>query len=63
MRIRLDLDQEATERLVEAAVSEQRPVHWQAEVILRRALGLPFPHDPEGAGSSRAQAHDPLVPA
>lgn len=40
MRVRLDLDAETTERLVEVAVTERRPVAWQAEVLLRRALGL-----------------------
>jgi hypothetical protein len=25
-----------------------RPIPWQAEVLLRRALGLPFPYHPEG---------------
>lgn len=44
MRIKLDLDPETTERLIQAAVSENRPVGMHAEVMLRRALGLPFPH-------------------
>jgi hypothetical protein len=43
MRIKLELDNEMTEKLVQAAVREQRPAAWQAEVMLRRALGLPFP--------------------
>lgn len=43
MRIRLELDNETTERLIERAADERRPVSWQAEVMLRRALGLPFP--------------------
>ena len=41
--IRLDLDQETFSRLVDSALHERRPIPWQAEVILRRALGLPFP--------------------
>ena len=41
MRICLDLDADTTERLVEAAVAERRPIVWQAEVLLRRSLGLP----------------------
>ena len=41
--IRLDLDQETYERLVEDAVAKRRPIAWQAEVALRRAFGLPFP--------------------
>jgi hypothetical protein len=38
-RVKLELDPETFGRLVESAVSEQRPADWQAEVILRRALG------------------------
>jgi hypothetical protein len=43
VRIRLELDNETTERLIERAAEERRPVPWQSEVMLRRALGLPFP--------------------
>jgi hypothetical protein len=43
VRIRLDLDEETTEQLIKSAASERRPVPWEAEVLLRRALGLPFP--------------------
>lgn len=48
MRIKIDLDAQATEKLIEAAVAERRPVPWQAEVLLRRALGLqdPVPTEP-----------------
>jgi hypothetical protein len=42
--LKLDVDRETFERLVEAAVRERRPVVMQAEVILRQALGLPFPY-------------------
>jgi hypothetical protein len=38
-RVRLDLDAQTFGRLVATAVAEQRPADWQAEVILRRALG------------------------
>ena len=38
-RVKLELDTETFGRLVESAVCEQRPADWQAEVILRRALG------------------------
>jgi hypothetical protein len=38
-RVKLELDTETFGRLVESAVTEQRPADWQAEVILRRALG------------------------
>ena len=39
----LDLDPETHRRLVERAGAERRPVTWQAEVMLRRALGVPVP--------------------
>ncbi len=42
--LKLNLDTETLERLIERAVQERRPIVWQAEVELRRALGLPFPH-------------------
>lgn len=41
-RIKLDLDQEAYQRLVELATTERRPITMQAEVIIRRGLGLPL---------------------
>ncbi len=43
MRIRLDLDEDTTHRLIEDAVANRRPLVMQAEVILRRGLGLPVP--------------------
>ncbi len=49
MRLRLDIDQETHDRLLQTALVEKRPIHWQAEVILRRALGLPFPRQDTGS--------------
>ena len=47
-RLRLEIDPETYERLVAQAVAARRPVGWHAEVLLRRALGLPFlSADPE----------------
>lgn len=43
--IRVELDQETYVRLVEEAVDQRRPIPWQAEVILRRALGLGLPEE------------------
>ena len=43
MRLRLDLEEDATAKLIQRAAEEKRPVGWQAEVMLREALGLPFP--------------------
>jgi hypothetical protein len=41
MRLRLDLDAQLTDRLIREAVADRRPVPWQAEILLRRAVGLP----------------------
>lgn len=43
MRITLDLDRTTTERLAVSSARELRPVTLQAQVILMRALGVPFP--------------------
>ncbi len=42
-RLRLDLDQETYSKLLDSALAEKRPVEWHAGVVIRRALGLPFP--------------------
>jgi hypothetical protein len=42
--LKIEPDGETYERLVEQAAAERRPIVWQAEVTLRRALGLPFPY-------------------
>ena len=47
--LRIDVDEDTLDRLARAAVAERRPVVMHAEVVLRRALGLPFP---SGAGDS-----------
>jgi hypothetical protein len=54
LRLKLELDEDAAARLVEQAAVERRPVTWQAEVLLRKALGLPFPY-------SRKSGHDHRV--
>jgi hypothetical protein len=41
--MKVELDPETYARLAGQAVAERRPIVWQAEVALRRALGLPFP--------------------
>ena len=55
-RIKLELSPAAYQRLVEEALRERRPVDWQAEVMLTRALGLPFP---ETDGPSRDDSDHP----
>jgi hypothetical protein len=37
-RVRLDLDERTFDALAKAAVSELRPIAWQAEIILRQHL-------------------------
>ena len=37
----IDVDAETYERLAAASVAERRPIPWQAEVILKRALAIP----------------------
>ena len=41
--LKVEVDSETYNRLVEQAVAERRPVVWRAEIALRRAVGLPFP--------------------
>jgi hypothetical protein len=43
--LKLRPDTETMDRLVERAAQERRPIVWQAEVLLRQALGLPFPYE------------------
>jgi hypothetical protein len=40
VKIHLDLDSELAGSLLDSAVMNQRPMDWQAEVLLRQALGL-----------------------
>jgi hypothetical protein len=37
-RLRIDLDTESFSRLMEIAAQERRPVGWQAEVLLIKAI-------------------------
>jgi hypothetical protein len=43
-RIRIDLDEETYSALMQRAHEERRPLQWEAEVLIRQALGLPFPY-------------------
>jgi hypothetical protein len=54
-RLRLDLDQETFLALAERAMRERRTPVWQAEVLLRQALGLVFPY-PQTQEQSRREA-------
>ena len=39
--IRVELDMESFRRLTALAVAERRPVAWEAEMLLLRALAVP----------------------
>jgi hypothetical protein len=55
--VKIDVDDETYRKLADDAVAERRPIVWQAEVALRRALGLPFPYKPvPGPGPLSAPA-------
>jgi len=41
LRLKIDLEEDATAMLIQRAAEQRRPVGWQAEVLLREALGLP----------------------
>jgi hypothetical protein len=62
--VRVDLDRHSFNKLAECAVEERRPLPWQAAVLLRRALGLPFPIPAEdeqraenASGGPKERAH------
>jgi hypothetical protein len=62
VRLKLELDQETSEALNEAAERELRLPSQQAETLLRQALGLPFPIPPrafhvDDETASREVAH------
>ena len=44
--LRIKPDRETYDLLVKRADEWRRPVAWQAEVLLRQAVGLPFPPEP-----------------
>jgi len=43
-RLKVDVDPETLERLIEDAGRELRPVSMHVTVLLRRSLGLVFPY-------------------
>ena len=40
-KIGIFLDTEAFQRLADLSDAERRPLSWEAEVLIRRAIGLP----------------------
>ena len=59
-RLRLDLNQETFLALTDRALRERRTLVWQAEVMLRQALGLVFPY-PQPQAQSRREASQEVV--
>jgi hypothetical protein len=57
-RLRLDVDTETYQHLVTSAVAERRPIPWQAAILLRRALGLPFPDSAAPTHQEKLDAHE-----
>lgn len=57
-KLTLDVDDETYERLAYQAVDWLRPVEWQAAVILRTALGLPFPKPEPAPAEPTAGGHE-----
>ena len=55
-RLRLDLDRETFDALAAQALADRRPVISQAEVVLRLAMGLPFPYPTISDGQARPPA-------
>ena len=45
LTVKIDVDKETYERMVEEAVFARRPLQRHGGIILRRAFGLPFPNE------------------
>jgi hypothetical protein len=61
-RIRIDIDEETYSALIHKADEELRPLQSEATVLLRRALGLPFPY-PSVIDVSSSEVNRELVGA
>ena len=63
MQVEIYLDDEILSALIKRAIPQNRPILWQIEVELRRALGLPFPDPPDHrAGRVAPPGQEPLKP-
>ena len=40
MRLKIDLDEQTSKRLIDMSLEENRAIPWQAEMMLRQSLGL-----------------------
>jgi predicted transcriptional regulator len=52
-RIHVELDEETAARLQDLALDERRPTSWQAEVLIRRGVGLPASRWVSGAAAQQ----------
>jgi hypothetical protein len=62
VRFEVELDKEASVRLIERAIAERRPVPWQAEVLIRQALGLSIPSPEQRSDVRQAEEPSPAGP-
>jgi hypothetical protein len=62
MRLTLELDAETAEALVRRAVTENRPVAWQAEIELQRALGRAVVERPTHERAARRRGRGRRTP-
>jgi hypothetical protein len=42
MRIKLELDEQTTSRLMQIALAEKRPLSWQLEILVQQAVAQWF---------------------
>jgi hypothetical protein len=42
--VKLELDRETFDKLVQEAMRHIRPTHWHAKALVRQALGLELPY-------------------
>jgi hypothetical protein len=57
--IKLELDTESFNKLMEIAVEERRPIRWQVEVLVLKALGRwPLPASEDAAVTSLPSARE-----
>ncbi len=60
-QLRINLDTETYQQLLNRALAERRPVPWHAEVMLRRALDLPFPYPAHPEKDKQADERNSLT--
>ena len=56
LTVKIDVDAETYEQMVEEAVFARRPLQRHGGIILRRAFGLPFPSEALESKTEPAEA-------